>query len=427
VCSIFALSLYANLSYFFKSPQQLAFFPPFIEGLNLNHNKHLGAEYYFIAQAVASGKGFSNPFQEDTGPTAWMPPGYPLLLALVIKLLKNVHLVSCCIIFLKNVVLLGTGLLIYEIAQKTSSHLKAHFALFIYVLWLVTYFRWFFQITHDGWLLLLCIDGLYGGAITLWSRTIDRTTALVWGMVGGSAVLVSPILGMVWLSITGTLYLRTRSKISVPVKGLFILSLVIGITMSSLWFIRNYRVFNRFVPIKSNLYYDAYLANYEKENGILDESFFLSNHPVWNISKAKLADYIKLGEMGFVDLYKEQFTEKLRRNPERFFRNVTNRFLAALVVYYPYNTSYERKFMIWKYVIHALPFCFIVVLLVTKKMSYYAGLALLIYSTFLIPYIVISYYIRYSIPLVPLQTLFIFWGIDLLSAKIKISFHRERR
>jgi hypothetical protein len=125
VCSIFALSLYANLSYFFKSPQQLAFFPPFIEGLNLNHNKHLGAEYYFIAQAVASGKGFSNPFQEDTGPTAWMPPGYPLLLALVIKLLKNVHLVSCCIIFLKNVVLLGTGLLIYEIAQKTSSHLKA--------------------------------------------------------------------------------------------------------------------------------------------------------------------------------------------------------------------------------------------------------------------------------------------------------------
>ena len=34
-----------------------------------------------IAASLASGHGFSSPFRIDTGPTAWMPPAYPWLLA----------------------------------------------------------------------------------------------------------------------------------------------------------------------------------------------------------------------------------------------------------------------------------------------------------------------------------------------------------
>ena len=34
-----------------------------------------------IAYALASGKGFSSPFRKETGPTAWLTPVYPLLLA----------------------------------------------------------------------------------------------------------------------------------------------------------------------------------------------------------------------------------------------------------------------------------------------------------------------------------------------------------
>ena len=32
-----------------------------------------------IAQALATGRGFSSPFGKDTGPTAWLTPVYPLL------------------------------------------------------------------------------------------------------------------------------------------------------------------------------------------------------------------------------------------------------------------------------------------------------------------------------------------------------------
>src|SRR5580704_6201826 len=34
-----------------------------------------------IAYSIASGKGFSSPFQRDSGPTAWLAPVYPYLLA----------------------------------------------------------------------------------------------------------------------------------------------------------------------------------------------------------------------------------------------------------------------------------------------------------------------------------------------------------
>ena len=155
VCFVFVLSFYANCSYFFNTPKQLAFFPPFIEGLNLNYNKHLGAEYYFIAQALAAGKGFSNPFQVETGPTAWMPPLYPFFLALLITLFHSTLAVACIIVFLKNVVLVVAGLVIYGIAQRTARTIKAQSAVALYIVLLLNDFGSFFQITHDTWIVLL--------------------------------------------------------------------------------------------------------------------------------------------------------------------------------------------------------------------------------------------------------------------------------
>src|SRR5580692_1768803 len=38
-----------------------------------------------IAYSIAGGKGFSSPFQRDSGPTAWLPPVYPYLLAGIFK------------------------------------------------------------------------------------------------------------------------------------------------------------------------------------------------------------------------------------------------------------------------------------------------------------------------------------------------------
>ena len=39
-----------------------------------------------VAHSLATGAGFSSPFRVNTGPTAWMPPIYPLLLAAVFRM-----------------------------------------------------------------------------------------------------------------------------------------------------------------------------------------------------------------------------------------------------------------------------------------------------------------------------------------------------
>src|SRR5260221_4123756 len=44
-----------------------------------------GYESGRIARSIVLGKGFSSPLFGDTGPTAWMTPAYPCLVALVFK------------------------------------------------------------------------------------------------------------------------------------------------------------------------------------------------------------------------------------------------------------------------------------------------------------------------------------------------------
>src|SRR5580704_16620652 len=51
-----------------------------------NDDFEFGWEMGRIARALATGFGYSDPFEGHTGPTAWTPPLYPLLLAGVFKL-----------------------------------------------------------------------------------------------------------------------------------------------------------------------------------------------------------------------------------------------------------------------------------------------------------------------------------------------------
>ena len=49
-----------------------------------------------IAHSLAVGKGFASPFHEDTGPTAWDPPVYPLIVAGVFRVFRHIHVSRVC-------------------------------------------------------------------------------------------------------------------------------------------------------------------------------------------------------------------------------------------------------------------------------------------------------------------------------------------
>ncbi len=440
--SIFGLSFYANLSNFINDPVLLSFFPPFIKGIDLTNNTHLGGEYYYIAKAIVEGRGFSDPFNEPTGPTAWMPPLYPFILSSLIVFFKSRLIVAIGILFLKNIVLIFTGLTVYNIAKETSNKIKPEWILFIYLIYLTTFFRWFFQMTHDVWLILLFINLLLFLSIRLLKKKLDLKTSIFWGLIGGGAISTSPILGFTWGLLNIFIFIIFIKK-NIRLKRFLVFAVTICLLINSIWTIRNYLVFKSFIPVKSNLFFDAYKSNFVKENGILDEPFFLNSHPIWaNFSEQKAEKntavlsnrvegsaawlsqkkefelYKNLGEKEYLKGYEKKFKQNIIKEPQLFIGKVFRRLLATTLVYYPYNQEYEARCLVWRSFVHALPFCFmLLIILFQKNKNYYFGCTVFIYVSFLIPYILISYYIRYSIPLVPLQSLFVFWGLDMLFSK----------
>lgn len=405
---IFGLSLYVNFAYFFReNPQALAFFPPFIEGVNLNHNTHLGAEYFFIAQAIASGKGFSNPFQVDTGPTAWMPPLYCYLLALLIFIGKKKIIVAGIVVLLKNIVLIGVGMMLYRISAATTHRIPPWFVIVIYLLFLLAYFRWFFQMTHDEWILLLFVCAVFVGAVLIMTRSFSLHHALLWGGLGGSAMLVSPILGSVWGITTVFLTVKTMRY-----RHMLISLLLCGVLCLP-WIVRNYLVFNKVIFIKSNFYFDLYTSNYETEDGLHKESVVLRQHPVWNLKQDRWSEYYRYGEAAFIDLYKQKFFAALSKNPGRYVANIKNRIIAALL-HYPCYGKYEKP-SLFKTIVHALPFLGLIAMVgFGTVLSPWHKIAILIYCAYLIPYMFVGYYIRYSIPLTGILCLFVLWGADVV-------------
>jgi len=192
-----ACAAYANLSYAVTSPVDYRFFPPFEPGVNANNNQHLGAEYFNIARSMFRGKGFSSPFDQETGPTAWMPPVLPALLAGLLWACEgDKDAVITVVIFIQVAVLIGTGLLVGALAGQ-SSRLAGAVAATAYFVGLLCQFHLCFQLTHDSWLVLLALDLLLAGLC--WGRPLRSLRAAVgWGVFGGLCALVSPALGLTW-------------------------------------------------------------------------------------------------------------------------------------------------------------------------------------------------------------------------------------
>jgi hypothetical protein len=72
-----------------------------------------------IARSVVVGNGFADPFIAPSGPTAWVVPGYPLLVALLFQLFGVYSSGAALAVFVLNSVLSGlTCVLVYRLARE---------------------------------------------------------------------------------------------------------------------------------------------------------------------------------------------------------------------------------------------------------------------------------------------------------------------
>jgi hypothetical protein len=419
--AVFGGSAYANLAGQVSNPADYRYFPPFRPGVNRNDNGLLGAEYFTLAQSLARGEGFANLFGPGSGPTAWMPPVLPALEAGLLWVCRgDAAAVRDVVVFLQALTLAGTGVLILAILRQTSGRgaTWAGAAVFLGGLF-VGHFYLAFQQTHDHWLVLLFVNVLLGWLC--WRRPLASWgEALAWGAFGGLSALVSPILGLVWGTLSLAAGRRAWSRLAIAAAAAAIVVLP--------WTVRNALVFGRLVPVKSNLAFELYQSQVVEPDGVLSERAW-QRHPYLG-GEAERLEYRRLGETAYMDRKWEQFREAVRADPGGYARHVLARLAAATLIYVPFDRreARERPWTWWACrLTHPLPFLSLVVLLVgarRRPLAPAVWLVLAAYLVYLAPYVTVGYYDRYGFPLVGLKTLLVVWaGVGLAAVPAAVRAH----
>jgi hypothetical protein len=417
---VVACSIYANLALTIGNPANYRFFPPFEPYCNANENRNAVTvtEYAHLGWSVYQGQGFANLFGQQTGPTAWMPPALPTILAGLFWVCNGDRDATMVVtIVFQVLVLIGTGIVVLAVIRNTTRCASAGVAVAVFLVGLLYDFRLCFQRTDDCWLVLLAVDLLIAGSVWLhpfasWQK------AAAWGVVGGTSALINPIAGFCWAILTLWNGWCRRAW-----RRLFV---ALGVTILALvpWTIRNYAIFQRWIPVKSNLAYELYQSQCLQPDGLIQRSSF-AHHPGRANQEAR--EYAALGEKAYLDRKRALFRQAVWVDPWDFAVRVAWRFLAATVWYVPFDRNHEVQ-RPWTTLlsrwIHPFPFLALLVLLATSSWRRLQGIewaVICIYVLYLLPYIVISYYERYAVPLLGAKVLLVVWAIDrLLSSRFYV-------
>jgi hypothetical protein len=381
-----------------------------IAGLSI-HNKltaNLYSENFNIARALAAGRGFADAVGEPTGPTAWNAPTYPLIQAFLLRLGGGSRdVVMTGLACLHALTLVGTGWLVLAAAGYTTRRIGPVLTAVIFLLALLYHFSFWFQVAQDCWLMLLMLDLLIAGCF--WFGPLDSwKRAVGWGLFGGICAMANPAIAFTWGILTLVLGLGTRFRTAVAI--------VVAAVVLSPWMIRNYVVFGRLIPVKSNLAFELYQSQCLQPDGLM-QATAAATHPSTPGSRER-QEYRKLGEIAYLDRKWQQFCDAVADDPGNFVDRVASRFLGATVWYVPHNRPQEarRPWLLWlKRFTHPLPFLALVFLIysgIFRPLGWTQWTVIGVYLLYLTPYVAASYYERYTVPLVGVKVLLVIWAVD---------------
>jgi hypothetical protein len=409
---VVACMIYANLSLAVSRPADYRYFPPFQPGVNRNINWDLGHEYFNIARSLADGEGFAHPFPGRTGPTAWMPPVLPLIIAGLWRACNgNRAAVLVVVLVVQALVLITTGLLTLVIAGESTRRVRPGVVATLFIAALVINFRDCFQANADRWITLLLVDVMIVGF--RWGRPVHGgVRAVCWGIFGGLCALTSPVAGFAWGVLSVAVGLRERAW-----TRLLLMLLAAALTLAP-WTVRNYFVFGRWIPVKSNLAYELYQSHCLQSEGML-QGRTLGQHPYQRTSRERIA-YDGLGETAYLDLKAKQFRAAVAADPVDLLDRVAARFLGATLWYVPMDRwpGDTTSWWLWgQRVAHPWPFLalfFLVLVGIPERLHPATWLVIALYVLYLAPYVCTSYYERYAFPLLAAKVLLVVWALDRL-------------
>ena len=247
-----------------------------------------------IGYALWAGKGFSNPFRRETGPTAWLTPVYPLLVAAAFKLFGAFTIAAFfTLVFLNILFSTAVCVPVFFIGKRAAGITVGATAAWLWALFpnaIMVPFEWIWDTSLSALL----------AALLLWAtlELSERRRLRDWcgyGLLWGFALMTNPSLGsLLPFLFAWAAYRSRRQPGSVPLWRPA-LALGLAILCCAPWTIRNYAVFHRFVPLRSNFPLELYIGNNEN----YDERHVRFPGPI--TKERELLRYFRMGEMPFMD------------------------------------------------------------------------------------------------------------------------------
>ena len=269
-----------------------------------------------IAASIATGKGFSSPFRVETGPTAWLTPVYPLLLAGIFRLFGLYTFASYITAAGLNTLFSTlTCVPIYSVGRRVGGATVAAIAA---SLWAVfpNAIKLPVESMWDTSLAALLAASILWATIQL----ADSHSFTGWGAYGllwGFALMTNPTLISLLPFLLGWLLYRSRRYRQAA------LTLVMTVLCCAPWTARNYAVFHRLIPLRSVFGLTLWLGNHAQSTGEWPGRL----HPLANADER--AKYIALGEVAYMQEKEQQAVQFMREHPVDELRACWFRFVVV--------------------------------------------------------------------------------------------------
>ena len=304
-----------------------------------------GFEAGRIARSLVAGQGYANPFNGISGATAWLPPAFPLLLALTFRLFGVYSRgAAIAILVLNSFFSALVAPAVYEIAARCfdahglarcTSRKAAPVALWSAWLWAVypgalqyaVHWVWEMSLTVClfSWTMVLALRlrGTGGTAEPRGQRwALWALMGLLWGLVAlsnASLLLMYPA-SLVWVLWPNLLTTGHRRRLRGQAAGLALAVAMFAAVLTP-WVVRNERTLHAFVPARSNFGIELWHSSQFAENG----PFPWGGAMPMSAHDPEFQRYIRLGELRYAREKGELAKRNLRARPDLFVRYTLQR------------------------------------------------------------------------------------------------------
>lgn len=358
-------------------------------------------EMGLLADSLLHGLGYSSPFGGSTGPTAFIAPGYPTLIAGIFTIFGTFTFTSALVIMGMHVLVnMLTIWLMMHVAQsmldsRTASVAGSFWALSPPLFFVPTIF-WESSISECA------LIGMIALALRYWRAP----TSMHWIVLGASCAviaLINPALLFSLLAIMGWLAFQTRQvSRTAPLLGLLTLAIVFAP-----WPIRNAVRFHAFIPLRSTVGFEMWMGNRPGATGRLDESIF----PMFN--QHELDSYNALGEVAYVQTKSQLASDYIRSHPGIFLEMTARRF-------YRFWAGTGNLSSSFTYEIHAMITTILgfagLVLVYRRRSRAFAVLMALPLILFPVPYYLTHAEFRYRLNIDPILTVLAAFAVTQMAA-----------